>query len=65
MESYPLSLNVALVSKQASKRTSRVVLIVLTDLEKSGIMRNICLSNKIEEHFELFMRTLRENIKES
>jgi hypothetical protein len=39
-----------------------------SDLEKSGIsgswiLRNIC--NKIEEHFEFFTRTLRENFKES
>ena len=30
-----------------------------------GILRNICLSNKIEEHFEFFTRTERENYKES
>ena len=30
-----------------------------------GILRNICLNNKIEELFEFFTRTLMENFKES
>jgi hypothetical protein len=29
------------------------------------ILRNICLSNKIEKHLKFFTRTLRENFKES
>jgi hypothetical protein len=45
----------------------KIPTVITADLEQNGIsgswiLRNICLANKIAEHFVFFTRTLRDNL---